>query len=201
MANVAGVRAVGESIARFLESSYPESLKADYGGSFQVVSSAELASDPEFESVVSLYLYRITVSEHLRNALPPGRRDRGVPLALNLHYLMSVWANSADAEQTILAWAMRTLHDHPTLDATRLLPDAGWGRDEVIHVAPAELTNEDLMRIWDALTPSYRLSYSYVARVVVVDSAHEQEHLPVVATRVHYQAMPDLGIAPPEGGA
>ena len=41
-----------------------------------------------------------------------------------------------------------------------------------------------MMRIWDAMTPSYRLLVSYVARVVRVDALLAPSAGPVVATRV-----------------
>ena len=69
-------------------------------------------------------------------------------------------------EQVSMTWALRQLHRHPVLDASWLTPEAGWGREEVVQIVPSELPTEDLMRIWDALSPSYRLSVSWVARLV-----------------------------------
>jgi hypothetical protein len=43
------------------------------------------------------------------------------------------------------------------------------------------------MRIWDALEPSYRLSVSYIARVVRIDG-DASRGLPVVATRYRLDA-------------
>jgi len=43
------------------------------------------------------------------------------------------------------------------------------------------------MRIWDALTPSYRLSVSYVARLVRIDpDSDDAQFRPVVAARFAY---------------
>ena len=51
----------------------------------------------------------------------------------------------------------------------------------------AELTTEDVMRIWDALDPAYRISVSYVARVVRLDPDQDTGPLPpVVAARFAY---------------
>ena len=60
----------------------------------------------------------------------------------------------------------------PILDASSLSPEAGWGANEVIQIIPAELSTEDVMRIWDALDPPYRLSVSYIARLVRLDPDH-----------------------------
>ncbi len=52
---------------------------------------------------------------------------------------------------------------------------------------PAELSTEDVMRIWDAIEPAYRLSASYVARVVRIEPDEDLESFaPVVARRDLY---------------
>ena len=42
------------------------------------------------------------------------------------------------------------------------------------------------MRIWDALIPPYRLSVSYIARMVRIDSERIPDGLPVVASRLSF---------------
>lgn len=91
---------------------------------------------------------------------------------------------TAQDEQVALTWALRQLHQNPVLDISSLTPDAGWASDEVIQIVPSELATEDVMRIWDALTPSYRLSVSYMARLVRIDPDSDvAEFRPVVAGR------------------
>ena len=80
----------------------------------------------------------------------------------------------------------RQLHMFPILDASSLSPEAGWGANEVIQVIPAELPTEDVMRIWDALDPAYRLSVSYIARLVRLDPDAPPQGRPVVAARFAY---------------
>ena len=46
----------------------------------------------------------------------------------------------------------------------------------------ADLSLEDILRIWDALGPKYRLSIAYIARVVRIDRPLTAPG-PVVATR------------------
>jgi hypothetical protein len=54
----------------------------------------------------------------------------------------------------------------------------------VIQIISAELSNEDMMRIWDTLKPSYRLSVAYIARVVRIEGDEVEDARPVVATRL-----------------
>lgn len=189
MANTKAIRAVGSSIVKFLDSSYPDELREDFPATFRVLSSGDLAedaTDPELGLLLSFYLYRITVNDHLRNVRPVRTPEAAPPLSLNLHYLMSVWSRTADPEHVLMGWAMQHLHQHPIMDSSLLMPDGGWQPHEVIHITPDELTNEDLLRLWESFTPTYRLSYSYVARVVVLEPAEVTETRRVVALRQEY---------------
>jgi hypothetical protein len=191
MANVFAIHSVGNSIATYLRNSYPRELAglAMPDCTFDLVSSGELAGEPGDATRITLYLYRITVNEHSRQAKPmAGGLARPTALGLDLHFLMSAWAGNARDEQTMLAWAMRQLHMFPILDASSLSPEAGWGANEVIQVIPAELPTEDVMRIWDALDPAYRLSVSYIARLVRLDPDVQAQARPVVATQFEHGA-------------
>lgn len=199
MTNVHAIHSVGESLAAYLNNTYPEALRDRFGCQFRLVSSGEMAdAGSEFnQTTLTLYLYRVTMNEHLRGtrrAVGSLRTDQ--PLSVDLHYLLTVWANNAPEEQVILAWAMRQLHQHPVLDQASLSPDAEWGPGEYVQVIPAELSTEDIMRIWDAFDSSYRLSVSYIARVVRIDGEGTRE-LPHVATRLELSSRALVG-APSE---
>lgn len=113
-------------------------------------------------------------------------------LYLDLHYLLSYWdasAEGAEAEQKILIWTMRQLQSHPILDTSILsLSSAapGWDKTDSVQLVPADLSLQDILDIWDGLGPNYRLTISYVVRVVRVDRAITPE-MPVVATRLTLQ--------------
>src|SRR2546425_2723284 len=184
MANVLAVHSAGQSLVTALRNAYPQSLRDIHSCDFSLISSGELAKEKDIETALTLYLYRVTMNEHLRSARRPGEPfDESTPLSVDLHYLMTVWADSAVAEHAILAWAMLQLHHHPVLDRSSLSPEADWNPGDFVQVIPAELSNEDIMRIWDALEPSYRLSVSYIARVVRINAERPAPMRPAVATR------------------
>lgn len=189
MANLQAIHSVGNSLVTYLNNSYQELSDTDPllpSCKFQLLSSTELDDmDKPETNTLSFFLHRVTMDEHVRNtpqinAMLPQQ----APLSLDLHYLMSIWANSAATEHFILAWAMRQLHLHPILDSSYLSSEADWRPEEVIQIIPAELSNEDMMRIWDTLKPSYRLSVSYIARVVRIEGDDLENVRPVVATRM-----------------
>ena len=188
MANLFAIHSVGNSLVTFLRNNYPDQLRASYPCEFRLLSSGEVAAETnDMPTTLSLMLFRVTVNDQLRNT---GRTndpyETRPPLALDLHYLLTVWASSAVAEHSILAWAMRQLQLKPLLDASTLSPEAGWEIGETVQVVPTDLTTEEIMRLWDALKPGYRLSVAYVARVVRIDGIASPESRPVVATRFAY---------------
>lgn len=183
VANIQAIHSVGRSIVTYLGNSYPPELRAEHPCEFRLLSSGELATSDGIENALSLFLYRVTYNEAMRTS----RRvndplDAAPPLSLDLHFLMTVWADSAQKEHTVMAWGMRQFYEHPVLDVSSLSPEAGWSPADFIQVVPEEPTNEDLMRIWDALEPGYRLSVAYVARVVRIETEFESAR-PAVATR------------------
>jgi hypothetical protein len=184
MPNVHAVHSVGHSLVTWLRNSYPRDLRDVTECEFLLLSSGEMGSKEERGPALSLWLYRVGQNEHLRNA--PRRADHAhlaPPLHLDLHFLLTVWADNALAEHTLITWAMDRLHRNPVLDASTLSPEGGWGPDDRLQVLPAELTIEEMMRVWDAVDPGYRLSVPYVVRVVRIDPGTEPDRAPVVATR------------------
>ena len=199
MADYQAVFAVGDALAKFLQNSYDAQTATDHNlvvpCSFKLVSSAEIANEDQanLDKTVSLYLHRITLNEGFRSATrlqnSPGEQPI---LFLDLHYLITYWdanAEGAEAEQKILIWTMQQLQSNPILDSSILsLSSAapGWDVTESIQLIPVDLSLEDVLRIWDALGPKYRLTISYLVRLVRVDRSIVPG-MPVVATRFTYQ--------------
>jgi hypothetical protein len=184
MANVFATHSVSNSIITYLRNAYPETLQTPHPLDFRVISSGELAEGPEPRNTLTLFLYQITQNEHLRgrttSADVPSAR---APLAIDLHYLLTVWADNSLVEQTVMSWAMSELHMHPILDSSSLSSEANWNPADLVQLIPAELGNEDLSRLWGLLLPKYRLTVSYIARVIRIDTGMTGAR-PVVATRL-----------------
>jgi hypothetical protein len=195
MANIAAIRSVGVSLAAYLTNAYREMefpvnvTKPDCSFAVTTIGGVRAQDVQVGETTVQvlIFLYRASMNHHLRNAgrlTDPGMHP--VPLSVDLHYLMSFWAQSAENEQLALAWTMRQLHATPVLDASSLGREAGWAAEDFIQLIPEEITTEEMMRIWDTLEPNYRLSLSYIARVVRIDPDEVREQRQVVATRFQY---------------
>lgn len=125
---------------------------------------------------ISLLLYRVFVDEAHR--APPGRfNDTGEQLQrelpVSLHFLVSAWANNASTQFHLLAGAMRAIEDRPILRAAELnaaVPDT-FGPSEDVQIAFADLSTEDLTRLWDLVRPDhFTLSVPYAARGLRIQS-------------------------------
>ena len=192
MADFTAIFAVGDSLVNFLTSSYQSQqtpLNLPNPCTFQLVSSTEIATEDitVLDKTVTLFLHRITMNDQFRSTSRlQDINDREPVLFLDLHYLITYWGKEAQAEQKMLAWTMQQLQAYPILDKSILTTDAKWETSETVQLTPADLSLEDILRIWDALGPKYRLSICYVARVIRIDRSATGTGLPVVATRFTY---------------
>jgi len=126
---------------------------------------------------VNLFLYHIKECPYLKNQDLPGAASPGEyghpPLALDLHYLMTAYAESDEGDQIeahqILGDAMRALHDHSYL-LGNILDPALEGSVERAKVTLDPLTVEDVTKVWVALNTPYRLSVGYKVTIVQLQS-------------------------------
>ena len=177
-------------MTKYLNNAYDPAV-VRFPCTFRLVSSAEIANEntANLNQTVSLYLHRITTSEHYRyvTRLQDEPFDQPV-LYLDLHYLLSYWdasAEGAEAEQKILTWTMQQLQSNPIMDLSVLglsTSAPGWATTDSVQLIPADLSLQDILDIWNALGPTYRLTVGYIVRVVRVDQTITPG-MPVVATR------------------
>jgi hypothetical protein len=151
-------------------------------------SDIALTTPDDFESAPSLptitvFLYRVTVNPEMRNGprrvLPDGRITRPL-LPLDLRYLITAWARDTRGELQIVGRIMQVLYDHAELGAADL-QGASWDPDDTVQLVFETLPIEDHYRIWDTTdnTP-YRLSLSYLARVIGLAPTEAQQFPPVL---------------------
>lgn len=192
MATIYSVHSVGDSLVTFLRNTYPEPLRTEHPCEFRLISSDELEENKDLGTAVTLYLYRLDIDKHTRNNPHPDHLKGHIkPLPLCLYYIFIIWAETPLVENTIAAWIMSQMHQHPILDQSVLSSSGGWKPDDQVFIVPIEMSNEDLMRLWDAMAPSYRLSLPYLARVVRIDPNSFDDSLPVVATRYLFGELED----------
>lgn len=129
---------------------------------------------------VSLFLYRVDFNKTMRAAWSGvGYQEGRSFLPLDLHFLLTSWADNAEFEHAILGRAMQILDSLPILSGP-LLPDTGdWAPGDAIHVVMEEISTEAVMRTFDSLPVDYHLSVPYIIRIVRLDGRDSVQRPPV----------------------
>lgn len=190
MASLAAIHAVTSGLAQYLTRAHQLSPIRTTSCAFTAVGTGDFKKLDGQDTTCSLFLHRVSLNEHVRNDV--GRSDPRRPaLSLNLHMLVTVWADSAQKEQLVFAWVMRELTRLAVLDGSVLGSSAGLEPGELIQLGIDELSTDDLSKIWQMLAPPYRLSASFVARNVRIGDDGDEAFAPVVARRVAFTSEGD----------
>ena len=175
MAGFAGIAATGKSIERLLNAAFAEEEPVPGKKTRAVlVRTADFDEQNVGTNIgspaLSVFLYRVETSKVMRPAWSAVGSLDGVPhLALDLHFLLTPWADNAEFEQRILGKAMQCLESTPLLSGPLLHPSANWAVNESVQVIAEDLPPESMLRAFDSLPTDFRLSVPYVARVVRID--------------------------------
>lgn len=174
MADYRAVMAVSEAMIKLLQSNYrPEDFNNEL--EFKVFTSKDF-SDSTIANGVSIFPYRVYVNG--ANRFPAGGVDingkkKKSKLPIEVHCLVTVWGLNASLQNTLVGWVMRVLEDNPVLPANLLnsvVADV-FSQDETVEITFAELSTEDMFRIWDVLGINvYQLSVPYLLRIIHIDS-------------------------------
>lgn len=174
MADFRAIAAAGKTIERVLNACFnvdqPVSNK---------VTKAVLVQTEDFDrkgdsiiptNAVSIFLYRVEVNRVMRAAWSGvGSLDGQAHLPVDLHYLLTAWAENAEHEHQILGKTMQCLDSFPSMSGPVLYPTAAWSDTENMQVLVEDVALEPLMRTFDSLDANFRLSVPYLARIVRVD--------------------------------
>jgi hypothetical protein len=145
-------------------------VRAIVGSEQAIVFTNPKETSGQASDKLSLWLYRITENEFLKNQ-PDGRANgadtrRPAPLALDLHYLVTPFARSGELDHLLLGKTLQILYDN----ATTLLRIPAESIAQDLRIILARRTLEELTRVWEALQEPYRLSVAYEVSVTEVDS-------------------------------
>ena len=128
------------------------------------------------QSLLSVYLYRITEDAFMKNRAPvegTGGKLRKPPLALDLYYLITPLLKAPRDQQIVLGKVMQILYDRPTLEGPELTGTLATSGD-IVRVIFNTVPLQEVSWVWQALETPYRLSVSYTVRVSMLDSSEQQ---------------------------
>jgi Pvc16 N-terminal domain len=160
-------------------------------------------------SQINLFLYLVTPNAGWRNEGLPSRdlsgrtRLTNSPLALDLHYLLSVYSGGDLHAEILLGYAMQLLHETPVLtreairtalspapdvgvtlpSALRALAASGLeDQVEMIKLTPQYLNTEEMSKLWTAMQTHFRPTAAYTASVVLIEATQPtRSPLPVLS--------------------
>lgn len=202
MAGFAGIAAVGTSIERLLSHAFAERQPVPNRTSqAALIRTEDLADDTLITDLigplgVTVLLYRVDFNKTMRAAWSAvGNADGRGYLALDLHYLLTPWADNAEHQHMIIGRAMQALERTPVLAGPTLyspalpLPDYAsepqTAVTDSVQIMLEEISTEALMRTFDSLPTDYHLSVPYVARVVRIDTLGTVVAPPVIDADIH----------------
>lgn len=142
------------------------------GFSFRSITTNQF--NQSISDQVTLFLYRIDVdrTKRYKEIYQPAINAKPLKaLSLELHYLLTVWADTPERQQSTLAYCMYVLDQFSILSGDLLQnidPTNEWHEGAEIKIQLESISNEDMLRLWDAVEPSYQLSVSYLVRTVLL---------------------------------
>ncbi len=173
--NFASVSAVGRSIERFLSACFLDDPPV--GGSN---TGARLVRTEDFDPknlgliqkpFLSVFLYRVDFNKTMRAGWSAiASLDGRAHLPLDVHFLITPWANDSDSELRVLGRAMQALETTPILAGPLLVSAGEFAPNETIQVVLEDVNTEAVMRIFDSLPTDYKLSVPYIARIARIDA-------------------------------
>jgi hypothetical protein len=168
VATYQAIGSVAEGVRRLLEQSW-ESQPGGLHPLFEVYHRTDF--DSPMTTGISIFVYQVGVDPVQRTVPPPGP-DRRRPLPICMSLLLTAWATNAPTEHMLLGWAMRAIDDNPILSSGFLnaaVPGV-FRPEETVELVAAQMSNDEVFQLWQAMPIELQLSMPYQARVIRIDS-------------------------------
>jgi hypothetical protein len=189
MANYRAIAATSTALAGLIRDRYPRS---EFGTGLDIALYQTRDFESPMQDGFSIYLYRVAINGAVRNLTlrrsPDGRRFRP-SLPLDLHYMITPWAQDIERQHRMLGWVMRMMEDTSVLSAGHLnhyLPETDtFTPAEGVEIICDPLPLSDYLTLWDRLRPRLPASATYALRMVLIDSdVHVPDGAPVQTRRL-----------------
>lgn len=222
MSSALAIASVSAVLKNLFDNGLVDDSLATMVGDVTVTLLAPDLIDSSSASQINLFLYQVTPNSGWRNAQLPSRDHRGdrltnPPLALDLHYMLTVYGKEPYHSEILLGYAMQLLHENPVLTREAIretlghppvlggasagvgtLPDRLRGLStselaeqiELIKITPEPMGTEEISKMWTAFQSSYRTTAAYVASVVLIQRRQPtRTPLPVRTRKLYAQTL------------
>jgi hypothetical protein len=190
MADHRAIGATSEAIRTLLERAAGDLANGLANATIDLFNTKRLNAPPaNANPTVSIYLRRVSVALARRHfppsVLPDGQTARR-PFPVDLHYLITAWANDPGTQQRALGWAIRVIEDTPILP-TALLNDGQatpvFRPGEVVELSWEPMSEQEEYDFWQVAQIQRQPSATYIARTVLLESWIAQPEAEPVQTR------------------
>jgi hypothetical protein len=205
MSNTAAIAAVTATLTNMIQTAI--SADATVGSGTVTARPPDRARQGAPVNQVNLFLYRTSIDAAWRNQDPstirPGESGQP-PLPLVLSYLITAYGENDDEilAHRLLGIAMGVLNDRPVLSRAQIasaLPAPGsdlQNQVERVRMTPDPRPQDEISRMWTTFNTGYRLSVSYDAAVVLIDSSRAVVAAPPVLARGRGDTGPAVAGSP-----
>ena len=168
-------------------------LIADMGNTLEEILTAALpgidvqvASPDDFSTfgqvpALSIFLYHVGINPELRNgpAASIGNTVSRPLLPLDLRYLITPWVKEVPDSHRVVGLVLQALYDRATLGPSEL-SGSSWGPQDTVQVVYESLSVSDHYNIWETTELPYRLSLTYLVRILGLSPGEVTSTAPVV---------------------
>ena len=137
---------------------------------FKLASPAGLVDT--LDKKVTILPFRVDLDARRNVQRPPSAPGGGQreSLGLELRVLLTAWFTDPERELQVLGTCVEIMDDNTVLEGPLIHPVGGAPSDVRLLVTVDAMSSEDMLRLWDALAPSYRLSIPYLVRTIRLGS-------------------------------
>jgi hypothetical protein len=136
---------------------------------------------------VTVFLYHVRVNAEMRNGPPRvllNGATRRPPLPLELRFLVTPWTQETRDAYRIIGLITQLFYDRAKLGFGDLLGAGVWEVDDTVELVMESLPVEEHFNIWEPADIPYKLSLSYLARMIGIDSTIVKSGAPVAVANV-----------------
>jgi hypothetical protein len=171
MATTDAIAFVGDTLVALLQSGLSGLVPP---ANIFLSTPSEFKDSPPHPPAVTVFLYHVRIHGEMRNA--PRRPLAGgaiqpPPLPLELRFLITPWTQLTRDAYRIVGAIAQVLNNRAVLRFGDLLGAGVWAPDDTVELVLESLPVEEHYDIWDPTDLPYRLSLTYLARLIGIDSA------------------------------
>jgi hypothetical protein len=133
---------------------------------------------------VTIFLYHVRINAEMRNGRPHPTVGQRPALPLELRFLVTPWTKDTRDAYRIIGAAALLFYDHSVLTFSELRGAGVWAPDDTVELVMESLPVEEHFDIWDPTDIPYKLSLSYLARIIGIDSTLVVPATPVTVATV-----------------